>query len=163
MLSLRHNQYHQWTEPTVQCSNVAYNLYSNVNSSSNSEILYLQTSEAVYYHSQHYLQNLIDKYISSKHRCGALDLFKTPVFINFSILTGCPPGFTLTHKDQLYGCDCYSILQNNHFDCYIANSAGYLKWNSTMWVNATLNGSESDGILLAHHCPLSYCKSGYKL
>ena len=62
MLSLHHNQYHQWTEPTVQCSNVTYNLYSSVNSSSNSEILNLQTSEAVYDHSQHYLQNLIDEY-----------------------------------------------------------------------------------------------------
>ena len=32
-----------------------------------------------------------------------------------------------------------------------------------MWVNATiskLNTSESDGIIFAHYCPLSYCKSG---
>ena len=53
--------------------------------------------------------------------------------------------------------------KKNYFDWHIANSAGYLKWNSMMWVNATFNGSESDGILLTHHCPLSYCKSGYKI
>ena len=127
MLTLHHNQYHQWTEPTLQCSTITYNLYSNVNKSSNSGILCLHTSEAVYCHSQHYLQTLTHQYLSSNYRCATIDLFETPVFINFSILTGCPPGFTLTHRDELYGCDCYSILQQYHFDCYITNNAGYLK------------------------------------
>ena len=158
-----HNQYHQWTGPALQCSNVTYSLYSNINKSSDSEILYLHTLEAVYYHSQHYLQSLIEEYKFSKHRCGSLDLFKTPVFINFSVLTGCPPGFMLTLQGDLYGCDCYSVLRNNHFDCYITNNAGYLKWNSTMWVNATFNKNESDGVLVARHCPLSYCKPGHKI
>lgn len=112
-LALHHNQYHQWTGPTVKCSNVTYNLYSkfNVNALSNSGILCLHTSEDVYYHSQHYLRSLTYEYYSSNGRCASLDLLKTPVFINFSTLAGCPPGFTLTRQDKLYGCDCYSILQ----------------------------------------------------
>ena len=109
---------------------------------------------------------MINYYSSTKQRCVSMDLFKVPVFINITLLDGCPPGFTLTLQDQLYGCNCYPVLQINYFNCFIINNTGYLKWNSTMWVNATfsrLDKSESDGIVLAHNCPLSYCRTDEKV
>ena len=109
---------------------------------------------------------MINYYNSTKQRCVSIDLFKVSMFLKITLLDGCPLGFTLTIQDQLYGCYCYPILQINHFDCYITNNAGYLKWNSTMWVNANfsmLNKSESDDIVLARYCPLNYCRTDEKM
>ena len=95
-----------------------------------------------------------------------IELLTTPVFINVTLLDGCPPGFTLTLQDKVYGCNCYPVLHNSYFKCFIINNAGYLKWNSTMWVNATFNmynKSKTYGILHARYCPLNHCKSGEKV
>ena len=164
--SLHHNQYHQLIESSRYCSNITYSVYS----SNIHETLNLYTSEVNNYYMTDsavpLIQRMTDYYNSTKQRCTDIDLIKVPVFIDITLLDGCPPGFTLTLQDQLYGCNCYPILQNNHFVCFITNNTGYLKWNSTMWVNAIFNKyntSESDGIVLAHNCPLSYCRTGEKV
>ena len=50
------------------------------------------------------------------------------------------------------------------FSCFVQNKTGYITWskNSTVWVNATFNESQSNGIIYNHFCPLNYCKSGNK-
>ena len=160
--SLSPHQYHQWIGSSLHCSNVSYTTYSN----NIHETLYLHTSEiATLYMDKGYLNDLISLYHLTKHRCIPSPLFTTPVFLNITLLDGCPPGYILTLQDQLYGCHCCPVLQNNQFDCFITNNSAYIKWNSAMWVNATFtksNNSESDGILLAHYCPLNYCKLGEK-
>ena len=92
--------------------------------------------------------------------CIDSDLLNTPVIVNVTLLSGCPPGLTLNHDGTK--CCCYSILANNDFKCSVQNKTGFLKWNSTVWVNATFNGSHNIGIIHNRFCPLYYCKSGEK-
>ena len=166
--SVHRSQYHQLVEHSTHCSNVTYSVYSN----NIQETLSLYSSKVnnwyMFYSADvyGYVNDMIDDYDSAKHRCLDTHLFEIPVFINITLLDGCPPGFILTLQDQLHGCNCYPILRNNHFICFISNNIGYLKWNSTMWVNATfsqLNKTTSDGIVLARHCPLSYCRIDEKV
>ena len=93
------------------------------------------------------------------------NLLSTPVFINITVLSGCPPGFTL--KDWHQGCNCYPILQRKQFSCLLANNTGYLSWNSTVWVTADTNQNNtiekaSRSILVSWYCPLEHCRSGRK-
>ena len=163
--SLHPDQYHQLIDSSRCCSNITYSIYSK----NLFELLYLYTSEVnnfyINYGSlQHSLGMIIKYYNTTKQRCvNNLDLFEVPVVINITLLNGCPPGFLLSLKKQLYGCDCYPVLQNDHFDCYITNNSGYLKWNSTTWVNATFNKYNKSGILFACYCPLNYCKTDEKV
>ena len=167
--SINSNQYHQLIDTSIHCSNITYSVYSK----NTHEILYLYTSEVKYFinydhlpDTYKYINNIIDSYNSTKQRCISADFFRIPVFINITLLDGCPPGFTLTHLGQLHGCSCYPILQKNHFLCFITNNSGYFQWNSTMWVNATFNKynkSKSDGILFARYCPLNFCRTDEKL
>ena len=160
---LHPDQYHQWTGNSLNCSNLHYNFYSNSTQGS----LYLHSLGLEYsYGDEDYIRYLIKFYDRQKHKCADIDLFTTPVFINITLLDGCPPGFMLTLQDHLYGCNCYPVLQNNHFECFIIDNTGYLRWNSTMWVNVTFNEynkNNSDDILLTHYCPSNYCKSGEKV
>ena len=166
--SLHPSQYRQLigSSEHVQCSNVSYNVYSLNNIQEMlQKTLCLHTSniDVAYFLSKQTIERMINIYEYFKHTCTDITLLTTPVLINITLLSGCPPGFTLTQKDdRLYGCDCFPVLQNYNFKCSIINNAGYFKWKSTMWVNATYNKSESQGILLGHYCPLYYCKSGEK-
>ncbi len=172
--ALHPDQYRQFLESSsgrIQCSNISYSLYSSKTGESLYEALSLHTSsvDVTFSFSKEKVKQMIQRYESIYHHvCIDIDLLTAPVLVNISLLAGCPPGFTLILVDQFYGCNCYPILQNNHFKCFIVNNAGYLKWNSTVWVNATFdkyknNINESDGILLAHYCPLYYCKSNEKI
>ena len=162
--SVHPSQSHQLIDSSRCCSNITYSIYSkNV-----FETLYLYTAEVNNFYinydvSLQYLDGMVKRYNSTKQRCGNIDLFKIPVIINITLLNGCPPGFLLSFKDRRYGCNCYPVLQSNQFDCYIVNNQGYLKWKSTMWVNATFNTNESDGILLARYCPLNFCRTDEKV
>ena len=166
--SLRPSQYRQLigSSEHVQCSNVSYNVYSlNTTQEMLHETLCLHTSsiDVTYFLSKQTIEWTIKIYEGSMRTCTDITLLTTPVLINITLLSGCPPGFTLTQKDdRLYGCDCFHVLQNYNFKCSIINNAGYFKWNSTMWVNASYNKSDSEGILLAHYYPLYYCRSGAK-
>ena len=105
--SLSLHQYHQWIGSSQHCSNVSYNIYSN----NIHKTLYLHTSEiATLYMDKGYLNDSIGLYNLRKHRCINTQLLTTPIFINISLLDGCPPGFILTLQDQLYGCYCYPVL-----------------------------------------------------
>ena len=102
----------------------------------------------------------ISDYVSyNNHGCVDQELLTTPIFINISLLPGCPPGLTLDYNGT--DCSCYPVLSNG-FKCSVQNKRGLLRWKSTVWVNATFNGSHSNGIIYSHFCPLLYCKSGNK-
>ena len=88
------------------------------------------------------------------------ELLTTPIFINITLLPGCPPGLTLNHDETT--CSCYPVLANNGFSCLVKNKTGLLQWNGTVWVNATFNESNSTDIMYNRFCPLLYCKSGNK-
>ena len=173
LISLYPGQSHQLigNNGHIQCSNVSYNLYSLTNNTQETlhRTLFLHTSDIEVknmFSNEHYVIDMINLYEESKHACANIDLLTIPVFINITLLGGCPPGFSLALQDQFYGCNCYPVLQSNHFKCFIVNNVGYFQWNSTMWVNATFskfNKSKSDGILLARYCPLNFCKSGEKV
>ena len=107
------------------------------------------------------INGCIVDYYSRENGCLNEELRTTPVFVNITLLPGCPPGLTLTH--DLTECSPYPILANNGFRYSIRNKSGFLQWNSTVWVNATFNGSHSTGIIYNRFCPLLYCKSGNKM
>ena len=167
---LHPDQYRQFlgSSGRVQCSNISYSLYSSNTGESLHEALSLHTSsvDVAYSFGKQRVTQLIQQYEYSHRTCIAIDLLTAPVLVNITLLAGCPLGFTLILVDRLYGCNCYPVLKNNHFKCFIIDNEGYLKWNSTIWVNATFNKyslNESNGILLARYCPLDYCKSGEKI
>ena len=148
---LYHYQYHQWFGNS-HCSNMTYTIIS-INSY---EILYLQTLNAIStFGDQGKIGKLIDTYNSnSRHGCLDPDLLTTPVFVNISILPGCPQGFRF---DKKFGCSCFQVLSDDKIQCFIENNRGYIKWNNTMWINAT-----HDNIRVSQHCPLGYCLTGEK-
>ena len=146
-------QYHQWFSGT-KCSNMTYTIIST----NEYVYLYLQTTTNVVsnYGSKGSINNSIKTYNSHGHYgCLNRNLLTTPVYVNVSILPDCPPGFRFSED---IGCTCFQILHKNLFKCDIVNNTGYLKWNSTMWVNGN-NGT----ILISQYCPLGYCLSGEKI
>ena len=100
------------------------------------EALSLHTSsvDVAYSFGKQRVKQLIQQYDDSHNTCIAIDLLTAPVLVNITLLAGCPLGFTLILVDQLYGCNCYPVLQNNHFKCFIIDNEGYLKWNSTSYM-----------------------------
>ena len=107
------------------------------------------------YSGQDLIRKLITTYTSNGD-FGCLDphLLITPVYVEVSILPGCPPGFVLNDQS---GCTCFSVLKNNLFNCYIKNKKGYFECNSTVWIR-----TEKKGIINSQYCPLDYCLSGEK-
>ena len=103
----------------------------------------------------------ISGYVSyNQSGCIGPELLATPVFINITLLPGCPPGLTLNHDETT--CSCYPVLANNGFNYLVKNKRGFLQWNGTVWVNATFNEGHNTGIMYNKFCPLLYCKSGNK-
>ena len=99
-------------------------------------------------------------FLHNQSGCIYPELLTTPIFINITLLPGCPPGLTLNHDETT--CSCYPVLANNGFSCLVKNRTGLLQWNGTVWVNATFNEGHSTGIMYNRFCPLLYCKSGNK-
>ena len=124
-------------------------------------ILYLHTTTRPVenYGNQEKIQNSISNYNSSPKSCVTLDILETPVYINITLLR-CPKGFIFQKQQQ--GCNCYSALLSNQFNCYLTHNKGYIQWNSTMWVGESNFNRRSDGILLSPYCPQNFCKSGKK-
>ena len=154
-----------------KCVPFNYTVYSK----SDYKLLLLQTSSLPVYavinndsteHDVLNYKNVIKDEISgyfSHNQSGCIkpELLTTPIFINITLLPGCPPGVTLNHDETT--CSCYPVLANNGFSCLVKNKHGLLQWNSTVWVNATFNESDSTGIMYNKFCPLFYCKSGNKI
>ena len=163
---LEQSQYNQPVNESKKCSPLKYTIYSN----HDEELLQLQTSVlplSLYVDKKNAIStykesisNDIADFISNDNGCLREVLLTTPVFINIKLFPGCPPGLTLNHDHTK--CSCFSVLANNGFKCSIQNKTGYLKWNSTVWVNATFNESQSNGIIYNHFCSPYYCKSGEK-
>ena len=169
---LENSQYNQPVNNSKICTTLKYTIYSK-----HDELLQLQTSVlpvSTYvdkernenYMSMHKYQirEAIDIYshISRDNISGCInkDLLTTPIFIDITLFSGCPPGLTLNHDQTT--CSCYSVLTDNAFQCFVQNKDGYINWNNTVWVNATFNGSQSNGIVYNHFCPQHYCKLGEK-
>jgi hypothetical protein len=108
------------------------------------------------------IKKQISQYVShNQSGCIENGILRTPIFINITLLPGCPPGLTLNHNETT--CSCYPVLANNGFSCLVKNKTGLLQWNGTVWVNATFSESHSTGIMYNRFCPLYYCKSGNKI
>ena len=154
-----------------RCFSFNYNIAAS--SKHNYQLLLLQTSymptsvhisyESTmhdFYKYKDTIEHQISDYVSNnQHGCIGPDLLTTPIFINITLLPGCPPGLTLNNNTT--ECSCYSVLSNG-FQCSVQNKTDLLQWNSTVWVNATFNGSHSTGIIYNRFCPPYYCKSGNK-
>ena len=166
---LEKSQYNQPVDTSKMCTTLKYTVYSK----HGKELLQLQTSvlpvsasinkestKSAITRYKKLISTCIADYTSHDNGCIQSALLTTPVFINVTLLPGCPPGLTLNHDGTT--CSCYSVLANNGFNCSIQNKTGFLNWNSTVWVNATFNESQSTGIIYNRYCPLNYCKSGNK-
>ena len=166
---LEKSQYNQPVDTSKMCTTLKYTIYSK----HGKELLQLQTSvlpvstfinkespKSAITRYKKQIRVCIADYTSHDNGCIRSALLTTPVFINVTLLPGCPPGLTLNHDGTT--CSCYSVLANNGFHCSVQNKTGYLNWNSTVWVNATFNESQSTGIIYNRYCPLNYCKSGNK-
>ena len=167
---LEKSQYNQLLNSSEMCTTLKYTIYSKYGK----ELLQLQTSvfpdsasvnkestKSAINRYKKLISYCIADYTSHDNGCLRQVLLTTPVFINVTLLPGCPLGLTLNHDGTT--CSCYSVLANNVFHCSIQDKTGYLKWNSTVWVNATFNESQSTGIIYNRFCPLQYCKSGNKI
>ena len=153
-----------------KCTPFNYTIYSK----HDYELLLLQTSslpvsavisnestEHDIFNYENMIKGQISNYVSyNQSGCIQPELLATPVFINITLLPGCPPGLTLNHDETT--CSCYPVLANNGFSCLVKNKTGLLQWNSTVYVNATFNEGHSTGIMYNKFCPLFYCKSGNK-
>ena len=156
-LRLEKSQYNQPVSNSERCSTINYTVYSK----RNDELLLLQTSGlpvSAYIDKEFetFKNNIIggiSNYFSHEQfGCIDIDLLNTPVFVNVTLLSGCPPGLMLNHDHTT--CSCYSVLASNGFKCSIQNETGYLKWNNTVWVNATFNERQItvSSIIVFVHC-----------
>ena len=152
----------------AKCVPFNYTVYSKLDY----ELLLLQTSSVSGFinnestehdilNYKYVIKDRISDYVScNQSGCIQPDLLATPIFINITLLPGCPPGLTLNHEETT--CSCYPVLANNGFSCLVKNKTSLLQWNGTVWVNAAFNESNITGIMYNRFCPLLYCKSGNK-
>ena len=126
-----------------------------------SGLISIESTEHDIFHYENVIKSQISHYNSyNQSGCIYNDLLTSPIFINITLLSGCPPGLTLNHDKTT--CSCYPVLANNGFSCLVKNKTGLLQWNDTAWVNAIFNEDHSTGIMYNRFCPLLYCKSGNK-
>ena len=169
---LETSQYNQQVSNSERCYSLNYTVYSK----HDDEVLLLQASilpvsvrvgnrfirhtNDIYKHKAT-INRQISVYTSHhQHGCINEELLATPVFVNVSLLSGCPPGLTL--NQDCTKCSCYNALAKNGFKCSIQNKVGYFKWSSMAWVATIFNDSKCTGIIYNSFCPLSYCKVGEK-
>ena len=171
---LSHNSSKRDKSQLVIDSGKCFPFNYTVHSRRDYELLLLQTSsrpvsavssnestEHDIFNYEHMIKHEIPDYVShNQSGCIKPELLTTPIFINITLLPGCPPGLTLNHDETT--CSCYPVLANNGFTCLVENKTGLLQWNGTVWVNATFNEGHSTGIMYNKFCPLLYCKSGNK-
>ena len=110
-----------------ECVAFNYTVYSK----RNYELLLLQTSslpvsayisnkstENDIFNYEDKIKGEISDYISHyQFGCIRTDILTTPIFINITLLPGCPPGLTLNHDETT--CSCYPVLTNNGFNCLV--------------------------------------------
>ena len=104
-------QHNQLVNSSVTCTNLEYTIFTR----HEREILRLQTSvlPAPIYTNQaangtmlsqykKMMKDQITDFFSHDNGCLAGELLTTPVFINITLLPGCPPGLTLIHDHSSY-------------------------------------------------------------
>ena len=167
---LEKSEYSQQANNSKVCSSLSYTVYSK----RDDQVLLLKPSilpVSVHVGNRFLRRNIamqkahINQQISyyksyDQHGCINEDLLTTPVFVNVSLLQGCPPGLILNldHTE----CSCYNVLANNGFKCSIQSKVGYFKWSNTAWVAAMFNDSKTIGVVYNRFCPPPYCKVGEK-
>ena len=110
---LEHSQHNQPVDSSERCSTLNYTVYSK----HDDVLLLLQASVIPVFFSEidRYKRSIKDEiadYIShDPFGCVDEQIITTPVFVNVTLLTGCPPGLTLNH--DYTKCNCYSVLANN--------------------------------------------------
>lgn len=88
-------------------------------------------------YAQYVIEEVSDCVLHDCLGCIGEILLTTPVFVQITLRSGCPPGLTLNHDVTM--CSCYSVLADDGFKCSIQSSTGFLQWNNSVWVNATFN------------------------
>ena len=158
---LEKSQDNQQVNHSELCTTLEYTVFTK----REKELLQLQTSVVpVPIFDKNMINETITDYFSYyDDGCLYEQLLTTPVFINITLLPGCPPGLTLNYEGNT--CICYPALANDviDFKCSVQNKTGFLQWNSTVWVNATFNKSHSTGIIYNRYCPLDYCMTDNKI
>ena len=104
-----------------------------------------------YYSNHSFMTNLTDGVF---HLAGAVQipLQSSPVYVSVQLLD-CPPGFTLTDQQR---CDCDERILSNLLTCNINNQT--VRRYGNIWINASLSGNSSNGVIVHQHCPFGYCK-----
>ena len=113
---LKTSQYSQIVTSSEKCKTLEYTIYSK----NDDEMLLLQASLLpIYlplYEYKSIISDGINEYTSNGHfGCLTKEFLQTPVLVNITLLSGCPPGFTVSvHEIE---CICYSILTKIGFWC----------------------------------------------
>ena len=139
-----------------RCTNLKYTVFSAIDK----ETLVLSTSTTLLKNDPEHVSSVIQKYELVKRnpyniylaRYYLDELLKFDVIINITLLP-CPPGFILS--DQLAKCVCHITLQLHNITCNIDDQSVHR--GGTVWVNASLAGNKSNGVVVYHHCPYGYC------
>ncbi len=76
-----------------------------------------------------------------------------PVFINVT-MAPCPLGFMLSGEPPRCVCDVQ--LQANSISCDLTTQT--VIRSGAVWVNASFNNNDSNGVILTKFCPNNYCK-----
>ena len=97
------------------------------------------------------VESLINLYNDSGRILG--ELFTYPVYIIVTLIP-CPLGFILS--GQPAECVCHPQLQRHQISCNIDDQT--VQRSGTVWVNASLHGNASNGIIIHTYCPYGYCK-----
>ena len=136
-----------------KCNDVEYSIHST----RNEETLVLTAEKAsieLYGNAKK-----VKSYINdSKNQSGVIPpgLLLTPVFVNVT-LEVCPLGFQL--ENNTLSCQCISTLTKAGIEnCEISNHTGLIHRSGTVWIMASYNGNESNGVVVHNSCPYHYCK-----
>ena len=136
-------------------STIPTNILSAVNSQNQNYFTlysYNVTNPKEYYVNEKFASNQTDGIF---HLAGNVHsaLQDTPLFISIALLD-CPAGFTLS--DQPHRCVCNERILECNLTCSINDQTVHRE--GTTWINASVSGNSSNGVIVHQHCPFGYCK-----
>ena len=140
-----------------KCNDVEYSIHST--RSEETLVLTANTASIDMYGDAKNMKSYIKKFqnIKNPHVHGVIPsgLLSTSVFVNVT-LEDCPLGFQLT---KTLSCQCISsLIKAGIKNCEISNHTGLIHRSGTVWLMASYNGNESNGVVVHDSCPYHYCK-----
>ena len=133
-------------------------LHYSLHSWNSYEIMYLTVAERtiLYYAPSDFSE--INRAIERYRKTDVIprSLLVTPIFINITLRSPCPIGFTLVGEPP--SCDCYPELSQRKVNCTIRNGTGYVSRSGREWIG--VSGKE---VAFNDHCPPNHCKSENEL